>query len=68
MPGPSRSVSEGRCYSLFRLLPQQMVSVSNEFCYRVGLHRIVVTTDLTTSIHQDHSSAVHRKSLCIVSV
>ena len=53
---------------LLRLLAQQMVRVSNQFRYRVGFRRIVIATDLTMSIHQDHSGAVHRKSLLIASV
>src|SRR5437867_3698993 len=51
-----------------RLLAQQMMRVSNQFRYRLGLRRVVIAADLTMSIHEDHSCAVHRKSLRIASV
>ena len=50
------------------LLAQQMVGVSNQFRYRVGFGRVVIAADLAMSIHEDHSCAVHRKSLLIASV
>ena len=53
---------------LFRLLAQQMGGVSNQVRYRVGFRRVVIAADLTMSIHEHHSCAVHRKSLRIASV
>ena len=53
---------------LFRLLAQQMAGVSDQFRYRFGFRSVVIAADLTMSIHEHHSRAVHRKSLCIASV
>ena len=55
-------------YKLFGLLAQQMAGVSNQFRYRVGFRRIVIAADLTASIYEHHSRAVHWKSLRIASV
>ena len=54
--------------ALLGLLAQQMTGVSNQFRYRVGFRSVVIAADLTMSIHEHHSCAVHRKSLCIASV
>ena len=52
----------------FALLAQQMVGVSKQFRDRFRFHRVVIAADLTMSIHEHHSRAVHWKSLRIASV
>src|SRR5207249_8319581 len=48
--------------ALFWLLAQQMACIGEQFRYCVGFGRFVITTNFTTSIHQDQPGAVYRNS------
>ena len=45
-----------------------MVRVSEQFGYRLGLGRVVVTADLAMSIHEHHPRAVHWDTLLIAAI
>ena len=46
----------------------KMIRVGKQFGHRFGFRRVVIAADLTVSIHEHHSCAVHRKTLRIASV
>src|SRR6184192_4051268 len=53
---------------LLRLLAQQMVRVREQLGNRFRFSRVVIATDLTMSIYEHYSRAVHRNSLRIAAI